>query len=606
MKDKIAACWKSRTKTDVAALLVFLFLAALLAFSAHTRWVSEDEYMYYAVACRFAQGAKPFFDDLAVTDMTGLFLSVPCRIYMAIVGSTDGIVLFMRYLYIIVISCLYWFCFSRLREKRILASVAAALFCAHPTGGVPALSYYNLCHIAALLAVLTLYFPKKPLTRPRLMLAGCIFSFAVLCEPVVAAVYAAFSLLVLIRAVLRRKKQPFDAASPLSMRSWLWISVGIAAAAAVTLLLLQILTGLDKIIGMVPYIVRLYGNILTPITEKLKDKFLYVTEKFGVANCVLLVLTTFIGIGAFIAQRKKEFGVAVRLGVFLFTAASVLSGYIHVFRHADIIHGVETFGRSFAFPAFCYACASLALCRKEGRRFAVFCAAVLLFSLPMDLSSEFTMTAAGCLAYFPAVICTGAFMKELRSALSEPDNKIAKKLSAGSAKAAAAAAIAVACGVLLCETAMLAAQLNLSLALDRYSDSKVLACEAGPAKGVYEPETRLEYTYALLDDIAALRSMNSGPVYITTVKSCFCHLAAQLPVASFSPFYQEDDLDGRLLEFWEKRPDLRPEYVYVILSSEEQQTLTDTMKKLHEVCEFEAKQGRVGFFLHVTNWKTVS
>ena len=166
--------------------------------------------------------------------------------------------------------------------------------------------------------------------------------------------------------------------------------------------------------------------------------------------------------------------------------------------------------------------------------------------------------------------------------------------------------IAVACGVLLCETAMLAAQLDFPLVLDRYSDRKVLACEAGPGKGVYEPENLLEYKYDLLDDVAALRSMCSGPVYITTVNSCFCHLAAQLPVASFTPFYQKDDLDGRLLELWEERPDLRPEYVYVISLSEEQQMLTDTMKKLLEVCEFEAKQGRAGFFLHVTNWKTVS
>lgn len=59
MKDKIAACWKSRTKTDVAALLVFVFLAGLFAVAALFTWVSDDEYYYYALAQRFLSGDRP-------------------------------------------------------------------------------------------------------------------------------------------------------------------------------------------------------------------------------------------------------------------------------------------------------------------------------------------------------------------------------------------------------------------------------------------------------------------------------------------------------------------------------------------------------------------
>ncbi len=63
----------------------------------------QDEAYYLAFGYRFAQGDIPLVDELSLHQLPGILLSPFVRAYTAAVGSTDGIVLAGRMLYLVVL-----------------------------------------------------------------------------------------------------------------------------------------------------------------------------------------------------------------------------------------------------------------------------------------------------------------------------------------------------------------------------------------------------------------------------------------------------------------------------------------------------------------------
>ncbi|MBQ6018604.1 MAG: hypothetical protein IJL26_00355 [Clostridia bacterium] len=596
MKRITAAAGKRLTKTDLAAIGAFLLLAGALIVAAHTAWVSEDEYFYYAIAQRFANGDKPFLDEWSFIQLTGLLLSLPFRLFTAVTGGTDGVALFMRYCYIAVDLAAYWFCYAMLKGKKLPAVIAAALFCAHPLAGVLALNYYNVCLFVCAAILLGLLYSKKPLPRRKLLAAGAAYALAVVCEPVFIAVYPGFCLAALMLRLIR-KKNPGTGVSRIPLgRVWFWISVGGGAVAALLLAFLGATTGLGRILKTLPLISGA-NPYQTSFTELMRGKFTYLAEKFGTVNCVLLPLTALAAAAVGPAFREKRTGRYLRPAVFFLAAAAVVSCYVAAFRRTDPIRGLETFFRSGAFPAFFFAPVGLCLCKKRDGKLLFVWLAALLFSLPMDLTSNFTLLACGTLAYFPAVCGAWSFLRELREDLAAGrDRRVSKR-------AAFSAALAAVCTVLLCECAALTAQLDFSFVLNRFSDAPVAVCRTGPGKGVYEPADRLAHAEAIQNDLERIRSVSDGPLY-AALESSYCYLTAQMPVGSWTPLFHEDDLTRRALAYWNVRPENLPAYFYIAYSEEDETAAPETLRQVRSLCACSVEEGGAGYIVRVLDWKT--
>ncbi|MBR5428116.1 MAG: hypothetical protein IK118_07195 [Clostridia bacterium] len=609
MNDRTENPKRGFTKTDTAALLVFLLLAGILFAAALFTWVSEDEYYYYALAQRLTGGDRLFYDEWAYIQLTSIFLAMPYRLFTALTGGVEGLILFMRGVFITVDLALYWFFYFRLREKKQYAILAAALFCAHPFAGVLALNYYNISLFSFAVICMILCTAKKPPSRIELLVCGAAFSCAVLCTPVSAAVYALFSLAVLIYKIRKKKGKTSGAWEfLLDARNWLWMSAAVALCAAVFLVWLCCTTGISSVLETLPLLSQTnpYQSTLFEMTAV---KLGYLADKFGLVNVILLPLCSAAAAAIRIADRKKPIAPQKRVLVLALTAAVIVSSFLFFIVHADIYNGLEAFLRAGAFIAFFFALTCCFLCRERDPRMTAFLIVALAASLPMDLTTNFTLLANGTLAYFPAVICArtliGEIADDLRPQQDEHANKEKsdrKKTRSHSGVFLPRAAAAAAAAVLICETGFLVAQLDLSIFIDIRLASPLTHTASGPARGLYEyPENEL-LDRAEDEDLERIRSLTDGRLYVALGTS-YCYFRAGLPVGNWTPLYQAGGIDGNAAFYWHHRPQNRPEYIYLVTARQRSEDVQAELDALEKVCEYELEKGAAGDIIRVLNWK---
>ena len=169
---------------------VFLFLAAMLPVAvmlfAKCKYGigNRDESFYLTVPYRLCQGDRLFLNEWHLSQMAGWILQFPMALFLKWKGSTEGMVLAFRQIYVAVhlvgSTVLFWL----LRRKSRLGAVVAALcYCIYTPFGISALSYNSMG-----LGLLTLSAATVTCARGRWsnVAAGALYALSVLCCPYLA------------------------------------------------------------------------------------------------------------------------------------------------------------------------------------------------------------------------------------------------------------------------------------------------------------------------------------------------------------------------------------------------------------------------------------
>ncbi len=600
MKKSLKRFAKTRTKTDLAALLVFFLLAGLLITSALFTWVSEDECYYPAIAQRLTNGDRLFTDEWAFIQISAIFLVIPYRVFTAVTGGTNGLLLFLRGLFIAVDLTLYWVFYFRMREKKAAAVVAAGLFCAHPFAGVLALNYYNISLFAFATVCFILCTGKKEPSKLSLIFAGAALSCAVLCTPVSAAVYALFTLAVFAHSILKKRRgAPSEWDFVLNGRVWGWMSVGVAGCAVLFLLAVALTSGLSAAASSIPMFPRV-NPYHTTLPELIGTKLRYLTMKFGVANAVLLPAAAAAAAALRITEKKKPCRPTVRFGFFLMAVAATVSCCVAFCVRADVLNEQGAYLRSGAFVAVFYTLACRFLCREKNRRADVFLIAALAASVPMDMTSNFTLLANGTLAYFPAAVYTVSLIKDFREELGNKGAQRGQEPRKSGRPAAKLPAIA-ACAALVCEIVFVTAQIGLSVLIDLAIAQPPVRAAAGPDRGLLENSMFAEIYESERLDLEAIRTEADGRLYVP-LGSSFCYLCADLPVGNWTPLSKEGGAGDGAELYWETRPQNRPKYIYLESMQQDAASIKNEIAALRKLCSFETETGKAGILLRVTGW----
>lgn len=133
--------WDNK-KQNIVALAVMLLFFGYVFYCLPIGVGLLDEAHYYSVVKRFAEGDRVFTDDWTFAQLFTVLLIIPYKIYVGIVGNSDGIILFMRYLYAATefIFCVY--IYRKLREYGMIALIyALMLFTLNP---MLTFSYYKI------------------------------------------------------------------------------------------------------------------------------------------------------------------------------------------------------------------------------------------------------------------------------------------------------------------------------------------------------------------------------------------------------------------------------------------------------------------------------
>lgn len=232
-----------------------LFLLCLNGFAGFV-----DESFYPTAALRLINGDSLVADEWHLSQFSSLFLYVPVRLWLAVKGTTDGMVFFLRCLY----ACIHLLCATGIylffRKHGVWAVVAAVLFCTQTPMQIINLSYNSLFALfltAGCLLLLTIYEKQKPL---HYILAGLVYACACVCNPLFCVVFVLYCIAwpiikyrnsnfhrqnIIISNKRRKKENKKERALPqkcavydtfFSQKAFLLFGIGIAAIAVVCLI----------------------------------------------------------------------------------------------------------------------------------------------------------------------------------------------------------------------------------------------------------------------------------------------------------------------------------------------------------------------------------
>jgi hypothetical protein len=154
-----------------------------------------DESYWVVMALRFAQGAQPFVDELFINQTASLLISPFIWIYLKLFGSTEGIILFSRFLYLalsIAVALVVIPALSKRLPKEAASLIAAAVVAIVPLQ-IPNLGYNSLGSLlftAGLFFHLNRYWGGSPFCSFGAGLCHflCVFAYPSLLIPVAGVV----------------------------------------------------------------------------------------------------------------------------------------------------------------------------------------------------------------------------------------------------------------------------------------------------------------------------------------------------------------------------------------------------------------------------------
>jgi hypothetical protein len=170
----------ARPAEDIA-LICAAVLAVLVAIASAIRLhfgVDLTDEAYYAVMpYRFVLGDQPYVSDLNVRQNSGLMLVPLVKLWVARMGGTDGLMLFLRYVYLVARAALTLLGIRALwnRAPGALAVVAPLLVLSFVFFGIPALSYNTMPGSALTATLFSLLLWTETLLR-RYAVAAVVFA----------------------------------------------------------------------------------------------------------------------------------------------------------------------------------------------------------------------------------------------------------------------------------------------------------------------------------------------------------------------------------------------------------------------------------------------
>ncbi|MBQ6018589.1 MAG: hypothetical protein IJL26_00280 [Clostridia bacterium] len=580
-------------KFGVLALAVFFLLAGFLALSVFYAEVIFDEFYYYTVAQRFFAGDRLLVDEWQVTQLSALVLLPVYRIFTAITGGTEGLVLFGRLVFLAEDLALYWFLVFLFRKKTAAAPIAAGLFCADLYAGIVTLNYYNLSMHALAVSALLLFLPEKAPSAKRVLSAGFVFGCAVIFEPGFLVAYLFYSLIALACA-LRNGKGTASASvpcSPFGGGTWLLFSAGGAACALLLMLFLQFTSGFGEIVKALPellsdgeYGIRWYGH------ENTGEKLAAVGAGFGLPGLIapFLLLPAALLAGKIGRKHGKNGPTAA---VFLLALCFLAVSF-----------GVAAIGAEYTvfqcseYPLAVFTLVCFLLCRKKDRRVFALWLTAAVCSAAADFTSSTSLFFAFRLAYFPAVFFAVRVFRELAAAHTSAGRKNGRLSRSLLSAATGSLALLTLIGVSI----MLFHITNYSFASKTGRNGVVAA--SGPEKGLVTMRSLEQTRSAKRADLDYIGETCGGAFYVAKrLPDCYLYLN-ELPMAAYSACYVPEDTAVRQARYWQLHPEKRPEYIYVPYN--EDKTLPEELSPLLALCEYKSARGKNGYIIKVTEWKS--
>lgn len=217
-----------------------LFLAGLILGFLFLLWKSKygtgayDEPFYLTMPHRILKGDGMFSEEWNFGQFSAFLMLPVMKLYLTVKGTTEGIILGFRHIYIVfqILSTIVIYVNLRKKESGWIAAWIFCLFCPYD---IMALSY-NTMGMAFMTIVGVILSKGNKNNGGTWFAVGILFAAAVLCNPFLALLYFLYTILV-IGAWWKQKRSVQEngrrGEGNISLKAWICITAGAALLAAV-------------------------------------------------------------------------------------------------------------------------------------------------------------------------------------------------------------------------------------------------------------------------------------------------------------------------------------------------------------------------------------
>ncbi|MBU5461744.1 acyltransferase [Lachnoclostridium sp. MSJ-17] len=510
----------------------------------------SDEAFYLTVPHRLSLGDALFTDEWHVSQLSGFLLIPFVSLFRLITGSTDGIMIAARVLYLVLHTGAAVLIYTRLRKYGILSVFGCALYFLYTPYNIMALSY-NTMGIELLLVagvlLATADYKKKLLP----ILSGLAFAGAVLCNPYLIVCFFLYGACVGVHYAIKKKEMRFVLKSEMfSLRTFLFFTAGAACLAVVFLIFTLTRTGLGDIFANIPEMLKDPEHPSIPFGRKVET---YFQSIFDMTPHFKYVLYGYFAMLAFmIFDRKRRLHRAVYLC--LSCAATGISLIM-------LLPGVtSTTYNHIMLPMLFLGITSYILIENKPRElFAAVFVTGLIYSFCIHYGSNqmiYCIASVMVVANVASFIFLGRLIKEMRET---PDNLT---------YAAASRILSfILVGIIIAFQggAQITAK-TYHVFWDSAPDALTAEIKQGPASGIVTTDANLESYNNMYTDMVAFQMKEPGNILFMSFETWPYLAMNDFPYGTFSAWTGNEQGEGtlsRMRTYYEMNPEKTPKYIYI-------------------------------------------
>lgn len=508
----------------------------------------NDESFYLTIPHRLTMGDAMFADEWHLSQLSGFLLMPFTWLYTTIAGTTEGIILAARIVYVFVHAAATILIYVKLEKYGYFAVFGSILYFIFTPYDIMALSYDSMgLELVALTGVLiaTANYDKKL----QIIFSGVTFAGAVLCNPYLLSGYVIFALCMGVHLLIRKKDINFVLKSRMfAPKTFLWFTAGAAALAAVFFIFTLTRVSIADIFKNLPYMMKDPEHPSIPIMTKIgsyftaiykcHDLFKYLLYAYGVTAIVMVI------------DRKRR----SRRSIYLIVSIGISVCSLLLF--LPNLH--TTTYNSIMFPMMFVTVTSYILCKNKPRELfaGLFCLGVL-YSICIHCTSNqyfYIISTALTASNLAGFIFLGQLIREMKE---EPDTVTYGVWMTRAGFVCAALLIVLQGGFQISAKAH-------HVFWDAETSELTEQIQQGPAKGIYTTGVNSASYNEIYNDLQVYKDKEKGNILFMTEKT-FTYLAADFPYGTYSAWLsgENDNTVKRLKEFYSLNPEKTPQYVYI-------------------------------------------
>ncbi len=550
---------KDDTRIDKQNILFIVLMIIAVSFSfwkCFYGFGGFDESFYLTVPHRLSMGDALLFDEWHLSQLSGFLLMPIVWLYRMITQSMDGILLTMRFVYVIVHAAVAVFAYLRLKKYGYISVFATVLYFVYTPYNIMALSYNTMgMDLLVVAGVLMATYDKDK--KLPFILSGLFFAAAVLCNPYLAVVYVIYAVCVclhIILAKINRTKLVLDE-SIFSPKTFLLFTGGVVILATVFCIFLLSRAGLSDILESIPAMLTDPEHPQIPFTMKIRLYF------ESIYSCHSNFCAAIIGFGIMLAAMLFDRNRKNHRAFYL-----ICSCCIAIFSYIQFLP--ELTGRYYngiMYPMIFVGLTSYILCENKPKKlFASVFMLGILYSMCMCFSSNqyfYVIAMATAVTNISSFIFLGVLLKEMKERHDD--------VAYGSALRYVGL-FTVSFTIVLLATLQIKAKAEHCFwesGGPKVLDTRI---ENGPAKGIYTNSINAMAYEGIYKDMLYYDDVEPDNLLVLSEKT-WCYLMADnFSYGTFSAWLSGENTTSleRLKEFYSINPDKVPTYIYLPKSSD--------------------------------------